>query len=273
MGMVFQDFALFPNLSVAGNIQFGAEWLGTVRLPSQGQGAPKTGRLQGAAEAYPHQLSGGQQQRVALARAMAPRPEILLLDEPFSSIDAEQREQLAQEVRDILRLEAVTTIVVTHNQFEAFALADEIGVINAGQLLQWDSGYQLYHRPLERFVADFIGRGVFLLGKILNHHQVQTQLGVIDGAVPQGCAHDTPLDVLVRPDDVAIDHESGIRVRVLAKTFQGPTYQYTLSLADGTPVLCVAPSHQDYAIGDEVGVRLDAKHLVAFSRLDVGDRD
>ncbi|MFT5659369.1 MAG: iron(III) transport system ATP-binding protein, partial [Gammaproteobacteria bacterium] len=159
IGMVFQDFALFPNLSVADNIRFGLrswkpkqqiirvqELLAMIGMPAYGQ-------------AYPHQLSGGQQQRIALARAMAPKPGILLLDEPFSSMDVDLREQLAREVRNILNQENITAILVTHDQFEAFAMADDICVMNEGRIEQQDSGYNLYHRPANRFVADFIGQG------------------------------------------------------------------------------------------------------------------
>jgi iron(III) transport system ATP-binding protein len=111
---------------------------------------------------YPHQLSGGQQQRVALARALAPRPRLLLLDEPFSNLDVTLREDLAREVRTILLREGTSGLLVSHDQFEAFAFADEIGVLHQGRLLQWDSAYNLYHRPADRFVADFIGQGVLL---------------------------------------------------------------------------------------------------------------
>src|SRR6267142_599348 len=111
---------------------------------------------------YPHEISGGQQQRVALARALAPRPELLLLDEPFSNLDVELRERLSLELREIIKASGATAVLVTHDQHEAFAMADEIGVLHQGRIQQWDSAYNLYHRPANRFVADFIGQGVFL---------------------------------------------------------------------------------------------------------------
>ena len=127
-------------------------------------------QLQDKANAYPHELSGGQQQRVALARAMAPEPDLILLDEPFSNLDIDLRERLASEMRDILKANHVTALLVTHDQFEAFAIADHIGVMNNGKIVQWDSPYDLYHKPIDRYVAEFIGRGVFIQG--------QTQVGL-----------------------------------------------------------------------------------------------
>ena len=165
VGMVFQDFALFPHLKIGENIGFGLRHLSERERRARVQTLLGLVGLPEYENAYPHQLSGGQQQRVALARAMAPRPELLLLDEPFSSMDAELREQLAREVRDIIKEEEITALLVTHDQYEAFAMADEIGVLNAGKLMQWDSGYNLYHRPGNRFVADFIGQGVILPGE------------------------------------------------------------------------------------------------------------
>ncbi|MGH8651314.1 MAG: ABC transporter ATP-binding protein [Gammaproteobacteria bacterium] len=264
VGMVFQDFALFPNLTVEGNIAFGLR--GDQRIRERVLGLLKLIGLTEVASVYPHELSGGQQQRVALARAIAPRPEILLLDEPFSSIDPEFREQLAREVQNILRQEGITAIFVTHNQYEAFLLADEIGVIGDGSLLQWDSGYNLYHRPVNRFVANFIGRGVFLPGRVIDGQIIETALGVVQGHIPDGCKGGGPVDLLVRPDDVVIDPDGGTKARVVDKVFQGPTFHYTLALEDGAKLLCIAPSHLDYRIDDRIRVRLDAKHLIVFPK-------
>jgi iron(III) transport system ATP-binding protein len=161
IGMVFQDYALFPHLSVADNVAFGVSHLPP---PSRKERVRQMLDLVGlghASNRAPHQLSGGQQQRVALARALAPQPRLLLLDEPFSSLDADLRERLAEEVRRILRTCGATALLVTHDQLEAFAVGDVIGVMNQGRLEQWADAYTLYHRPASRFVAQFIGHGVF----------------------------------------------------------------------------------------------------------------
>jgi len=264
VGMVFQDFALFPHLRIGDNIGFGLRHLSERERRARVQSLLKLIGLPEYEQDFPHQLSGGQQQRVALARAMAPRPELLLMDEPFSSMDAELREQLAREVRGILKEEDITALLVTHDQYEAFAMADEIGVLNEGRLMQWDSGYNLYHRPANRFVADFIGQGVILPGEVQGVDQVQTELGVITGQLPDGCRPGCKLELLLRPDDIQHDDQSRLHARVVAKAFRGAEFLYTLELPSGTRVLCLAPSHHDHAIGEALGIRVEVDHLVMF---------
>src|SRR5690606_11146852 len=217
------------------------------------------------------EMSGVQQQRVALARALAPKPSLLLLDEPFSNLDVELRERLSYEVRDIIKATNTTAILVTHDQHEAFAVADEIGIMHEGRIQQWDTPYNLYHRPANRFVADFIGQGVFLRGKVLNDHQVQIELGVLDSSVPlvccadcAGCVHGSPIDVLLRPDDIVHDDASTLRAEVAHKAFRGADILYTLRLAGGAKVLSLVPSHHNHAIGERIGIRLDVDHVVTF---------
>ncbi len=183
IGMVFQDLALFPHLSVADNIAFGLRRQSPEQRRERVRELLALVGLEQAAQVFPHQLSGGQQQRVALARAMAPRPDLLLLDEPFSSLDVELREKLAREVRRILKQDGLTALLVTHDQFEAFAMADEIGVMHDGKLSQWDTAYNLYHHPVHRFVASFIGQGVMLPGTLLDDRSVVTELGTVYGNV------------------------------------------------------------------------------------------
>jgi iron(III) transport system ATP-binding protein len=264
IGMVFQDFALFPHLTVERNVGFGLR-----RLPRR-ERAARVGQLlelvglEAAARQYPHQLSGGMQQRVALARAMAPRPEILLLDEPFSSMDADLREQLAREVGEVLRRDGVTAVLVTHDQLEAFAMADQIGVLGQGRLHQWGTGFALYHEPVDRFVADFIGQGVILPALAVDETRVKTELGRVAGERPHGLPAGCPVEILIRPDDLIYDETSPRRVIVVARAFRGAEYLYTIRLESGTQVLCLVPSHHQHAIGDVIGVRLEARHLVVF---------
>lgn len=156
VGMMFQDYALFPHLSVEKNIAFGLRRWDKHERAARVDEMLKLVDLQSLCKRYPHELSGGQQQRVALVRALAPRPSLLLLDEPFSNLDVDSRERLAFEVRDILKTTCTTAILVTHNQAEAFAIADRIGVMQAGKILQWDTPYGLHHQPVNEFVADFI---------------------------------------------------------------------------------------------------------------------
>jgi len=264
VGMVFQDFALFPHLTVAGNIGFGLRPVSRAERERRTEELLELVGMTDAARRYPHQLSGGMQQRVALARAMAPRPEVLLLDEPFSSMDAELREGLAREVRELLRRDGITAILVTHDQLEAFAMADQIAVLGGGRVRQWGTGFQLYHEPADRFVADFIGQGVLLPGTVVDGARVKTELGRVAGSKPHGLAAGQAVEVLIRPDDMVYDEASPRRATVVGRAFRGAEYLYTLRLPSGTQVLCLVPSHHDHALGEEIGVRLQADHLVVF---------
>jgi iron(III) transport system ATP-binding protein len=222
---------------------------------------------------YPHELSGGQQQRVALARALAPQPHLLLLDEPFSNLDVELRERLSLEVRDILKRAGMAAILVTHDQNEAFAVSDMVGIMREGRIEQWDTPYNLYHRPATRHVADFIGQGVFLPGEVLSRQVVEVELGRLDSEVPMDCAsscfdcqRSCRLDVLLRPDDVIHDDASEVKAEVVAKAFRGAEFLYTLRLASGAQVLSLVPSHHNHAIGEMIGIRLDVDHVVTFTQ-------
>jgi iron(III) transport system ATP-binding protein len=226
--------------------------------------------LTSQARKYPHELSGGQQQRVALARSLAPRPRLLLLDEPFSNLDIDLRERLAGEVRDILKELGTTAVLVTHDQHEAFAIADSVGVMRAGQIVQWDSAYNLYHKPVDRFVADFIGQGVFMRGAVRPESaQVNIELGTLplwqgmQSRPAEGMASEE-VDVLLRADDVLHDDASPLQAEVVRKAFRGAQFLYTLRMPSGDCVLALVPSHHDHAIGEKIGIRLAADHVVTF---------
>lgn len=275
IGMVFQDYALFPHLDVAGNIAFGLGKLDTSSQLRRVEELLRLTGLQDSARKYPHQLSGGQQQRVALARALAPKPRMLLMDEPFSNLDVELRERLSLEVRDILRREGMTALIVTHDQNEAFSIADIVGVMHQGAIQQWDTPYNLYHQPTSRFVADFIGQGVFLPGMVMNNSMVEIELGVLHGMIPtdcdatgcEECVHDCYVDVLIRPDDIVHDDDSLLMAEVENKAFRGAEFLYTLKLPSGARALSLVPSHHDHAIGERIGIKLAVDHVVAYRRL------
>jgi iron(III) transport system ATP-binding protein len=275
IGMVFQDYALFPHLDVAHNVAFGIHHL------------PKAERLARVAEVlalvdlpevtkrYPHELSGGQQQRVALARALAPKPQLLLLDEPFSNLDVDLRERLAHELRAILKKANATALFVTHDQLEAFAIGDVIGVMHEGKLHQWADAYTLYHRPATRFVADFIGHGVFAKATVALHKE--------DGSVhkhvvtPMGELHDISpavlealpvgeCDVLLRADDIVHDDDAPTKAQIVRKAFRGSEFLYTLRLKTGEAIVAHVPSHHDHQLGEWIGIRTEVDHVVTFAR-------
>ena len=276
IGMVFQDYALFPHLSVAQNVAFGLHALPNGRRAERVREMLDAVGLDGAAERLPHQLSGGQQQRIALARALAPSPRLLLLDEPFSSLDVDLRERLAHEVRLILERTATTALFVTHDQLEAFAIGDRIGVMNQGRIEQWDDPYTLYHRPATRFVADFIGHGVFTPASIVSTPAgpvVRTALGdladvdecPLPDAYPQGLC-----DVLLRADDIVHDDAAPVSARIERKAFRGSEFLYTLRLASGEQILAHVPSHHNHQVGEWIGIRAEVDHVVTFERSSEG---
>jgi iron(III) transport system ATP-binding protein len=265
VGMVFQDFALFPHLTVLQNIAFGIQDLAPAKRTELAKQWLDRVSLTDKADAYPHELSGGQQQRVALARAMAPEPDLILLDEPFSSLDIDLRERLASEMRDILKANNITALLVTHDQLEAFAIADKIGVIKDGKVVQWDAPYELYHKPSNRYVADFIGRGIFIQGIVQPQNKVKIELGVLDLGEHHLSQIGDRVDVLLREDDVQHDDDSPILAEVLSKTFRGADFLYTLKLDSGVTVFALVPSHHNHAIQEKIGVRLAADHVVTFT--------
>jgi iron(III) transport system ATP-binding protein len=266
IGMVFQDYALFPHRSVSGNVGFGLHALPKRERDTRVRELLEVVGLAHATNRFPHELSGGQQQRVALARALAPRPRLLLLDEPFSNLDVELRERLSAEVRTILKHQNTTALLVTHDQHEAFNFADKIGIMHAGRIQQWDTAYDLYHRPASRLVADFIGEGMLIPGTVQDSNSIRCELGVLASSEALGMPPGMDVEVLVRPDDVQHDDASCFRAEVVQKAFRGADFLYTLKLPGGSRVLSLAPSHHDHGIGERIGIRVQIDHVVAFPR-------
>ena len=267
IGMMFQDLALFPHLTIYDNVAFGIRKLQKTYVQQQVKHVLDLVEI-GVQHhhKYPHELSGGQQQRVALARALAPKPSILLLDEPFSSLDPDLREQLATHVRDILKQEKMTAVLVTHDQHEAFAVADWVGVMKHGKIVQFDTPYNIYHQPVSRFVADFVGLGNLIPATVLDNHRLETVFGTLECTIDSAFSQGEVVDLLVRPDDIPHDDSSQVTAVVEGKRFLGAEFLYTLRLPNGHSVLCYAPRHHDHEIGKPLGIGLDLEHLVLFPR-------
>ncbi len=264
VGVVFQDYALLPHLTVRQNIALG---LFQQSKDTQRQRVDEMLTLiglQAHAEVYPHALSGGQQQRVALARALAPRPSLLLLDEPFSNLDVTLRERLGQEVRAILKAAHISALMVTHDQQEAFAIADQIGVMADGCVVQWDSAQNLYYRPASRFVARFIGEGEFLPVRKQNATTLSTPLGTMTGAF----AHlEQEGELLIRPHALHChDNTSPYRGEIIEARFRGGESWYRLRLPSGDTVVMLLPSTSPRQIGDYLPLRLAVSHPCVFPR-------
>jgi iron(III) transport system ATP-binding protein len=265
VGLVFQEHALFPHLTVAANVEFGLH-----RMPARSRAGRARETLQlvgldGAGDAFPGELSGGQQQRVALARALAPRPDIVLLDEPFASLDVALRQRLVGDLRTLLKSLGTTALFVTHDQQDAFALADSVGLMRDGRLEQWATPYELYHEPVSRFAAEFVGQASFLPACCNGQLLLQTELGELREGHGSGIACEGgQFEVLLRPDDVVHDDASPLRGRIVERVFRGADFLYTLELPSGRRVLSLVPSHHDHRVGEWIGVRLDTEHVVTF---------
>ncbi|PVZ66321.1 ABC transporter ATP-binding protein [Pelagibaculum spongiae] len=253
IGMVFQDYALFPHLTVAQNIAFGLK----NRTPSQQQNMIaemlELVGLEDTRNRFPHELSGGQQQRVATARALAPEPRLLLLDEPFSNLDASLRERLVGDLSEILKQRETAALLVTHDQQEAFALADQIAVLQAGELLQMASPQTLYQQPAQVAVAEFVGQGSWLEGVLTNVGTIKTSLGELSGVIcpdQQQLCFDSPealkqysgqsAKILIRPEQLQLDDQSRYQAKLIRKVYQGGNYLLTLELV-GKNLLCKTP--------------------------------
>jgi len=268
IGMVFQDIALFPHLTIAENIAFGIrKWSKEEQQKRISELLELVG-LSGTEARYPHSLSGGQQQRIALARAMAPKPDLLLLDEPFSGLDANLRETLVPEIRDILKQEQMSAILVTHDQMEAFAMADKVAVMQQGVIQQWGTAFNIYHEPKTRFVADFIGLGEFINGRIVDEYSVDTALGRLVGQDTLKFSPGTPVELLIRPDD--IQHQEGANITgvIVSKWFRGSHYLYQVKLENGEIVPCITACHHDHDVNETLDIQVEFDHLVVFPSCD-----
>ena len=264
IGMVFQDYALFPHMDVCSNICFGLRDLDKAERKRVSDEMLEVVGLSGLGSRYIHELSGGQQQRVALARALAPKPNLILLDEPFSNLDIDMRERLSNEVRTILKQQGISGILVTHDQHEAFAMGDQIGVMSEGHILQRDTAYNLYHSPANKFVADFIGQGVFVRGTLVSPDTVETPLGTIRGDRAYDWGKGSEVELLLRPDDIVFDPEGPLQATVTQRAFKGAEILYSLKLPDNTEVLSLFSSHHDFQVGENVSINLALDHMVAF---------
>lgn len=257
VGFVFQDHALFPHMTVAANVGYGVA--DRARRARRVDDVLDLVGLRPLAARYPHELSGGEQQRVALARALAPDPRLILLDEPFASLDADLRARVRGEVRDILRRAGATAIFVTHDQQEALELADRVVVMDRGRFEQIGAAADVYHLPTTRAVADFVGEASFLPGDV-REGCVDLELGRF--ALPGVTAAPGSVEVMVRPEDVVLDASGD--ASVLGSRFKGPMTVTTVVLPSGRPVASAHSSQIRFEPGARVGVRFEPDHIVLF---------
>ena len=264
IGMVFQDVALFPHLDVGRNIAFGLREATRTEQRRRVKELLELFGLEGYEDRMPHSLSGGEQQRIAVARAMAPKPRLLLMDEAFSSLDAELRQTLVPEVRRILKRENMSALLVTHDHGEAFAMADRVGVMNGGRVQQWDEPYALYHLPNSKFVAQFVGEGQLIEAVAIDGTKLRSVLGIHTVYPGHDVATGSSVEILVRPDDILHDHTSELSGKVVDISFRGSHHQYLTEMDNGECLWCIAESHRRFEAGDRIELLPRLEHLVVF---------
>jgi iron(III) transport system ATP-binding protein len=258
--MMFQDYALFPHLTVAANIGFGVD---RSRRDARVREVSECVGLEGLEQRYPHELSGGQQQRVALARALAPEPELVLLDEPWSNVDPSLRSSLRDEIVALLRTLDVTTVLVTHDREEAFSIADRIALMRDGTVVQEGSPEVLYLSPASRWTAEFIGAGNFLPG-LVHDGLVETPLGAFPA---NGAAGERAVEVLVRPELVELEPDPSGTAEVVGREFRGHDVFYRVRLDGlGLELLSHRPSTETVPLGSRVRVKLHDRYSAVFPR-------
>jgi iron(III) transport system ATP-binding protein len=251
VGMVFQDYALFPHLSVRRNVEYGLRHLDREQRDAAAGSALDLVGLGSLGQRHPHELSGGQQQRVALARALAPGPELVLLDEPFSNLDAALRATVRAEVRAILKAAAATAVFVTHDQEEALSLADEVAVMNAGSVHQTAPPHELYRAPATRFVAEFVGDADVVRGRRAGRFFVDTPLGRLATVTE---VHGPDADVVLRPEAVRLRRRPSGDARVEAVSYFGHDQLVHVRLSDGTTLRSRLGPELHVRAGDRVDV-------------------
>jgi iron(III) transport system ATP-binding protein len=261
VGVVFQDYALFPHLTVQDNVAFGLRDRPRAERRGRVQAVLDLVDLARFGARYPHELSGGQQQRVAVARALAPSPSVLLLDEPFSSLDADLRAQMRDEVEKVLRTTGTTAVFVTHDQEEAFTIADVVGVLSEGRLEQIGSPEAIYHHPATPFVAEFVGAADFLPG-IVTAQGVVTEIGVFGNV--EGREPGEKVRVMIRPDDVTFVPAGDGDAVIVRRYFRGPETLYCLGLPSGHRVHSSQPSAAAFPPGLRVRPEANVLHVVTF---------
>lgn len=262
VGLVFQDYALFPHMTIARNVAFGLHGRSKADVQRRVYEMLEMVHLTHMADRYPHELSGGERQRVALARALAPQPDILLLDEPFSSLDAGLRTAMREQLQSLLKEINITTFFVTHDQEEALLLGDRVAVVNQGRIEQVGTPEQVFHQPATHFVAEFFGYTAFISGQA-TANGLETELGFLPQRL--SLASGTEVNILVRPDDLTVHPDETGQAYIARTGFQGMHCMYQIALPSGRAIYSLMPHTRIYAPGTRVRVELHPGHdLVCF---------
>ena len=273
IAMCFQDNSLFPHFNVMENINIGSKRKNGSKFNYSDQDLIKILHLEGIQEKYPHQISSGEAQRVSLARSLLSKPDLLLLDEPFANIDSSLKEELQKKIKDILKEFNITTIIVTHDSYEAFFMGDKCGILLDQSLKQYDVPYNIHHEPNSLEVAKFLNRGVFVDVKVIEtdcavHSLTHRELGEIRGKLVNNFPVGSNVKLLLQPEDLIHDDNSKLKLEVIDRKFRGTNFIYTLKTKNSEQIPVFVHSHHihQHEIEEEFGIKrpIHIDHIVCF---------
>ncbi len=264
IGFIFQDLALFPHLTVRENICFGLSNIDDTEKLKRTEKLELLLNIKDIKDRYPNQISGGQQQRVAIARAIAPKPKLLLLDEPFSALDYELKINLMEDIVKLIKAENITAILITHSAQEAFKMSDKIAFISNKTIKQYTSPYDIYHRPLSKEISNFFGISSYIKAEVIDTHHIRTILGDFDGNFEK-YKKGNQVDLLIRPDNISHDDQSQFSAKVIKQTFIGSDFLYELELEDNQKIFCYEPAQHNHEINQIIKIKLNLPHLTVLN--------
>ncbi len=269
VALSFQDNSLFPHYTILENINFGSKRNRNAEYNFNTEELIKLLHLEGLSNKYPHQVSAGEAQRVSLARSLMSKPDLLLLDEPFSNVDESLKVELQQNIKKILKEKKITTIIVTHDSYEAFYMADYCGILLSQTMKQFDTPYNIYHYPNSIEVVNFLNRGILVDAKVIDDSSVEHKcLGIIKGNFVKKYKKGTAVKLLVQPDDLEHDDKSNLKLEIIDRKFRGTNFIYTLKTKNDDLIPVFVHSHHihQHEVEEEFGVKtpIYIDHLVCF---------
>jgi iron(III) transport system ATP-binding protein len=269
IALSFQDNSLFPHYTIMANINFGSKRNKNAKYNFEVNELIKVLHLEGLEDKYPHQISAGEAQRVSLARSLMSKPDLLLLDEPFSNVDESLKVELQQNIKKILKDKKITTIIVTHDSYEAFYMADYCGILLSQTMKQFDTPYNIYHYPNSIEVVKFLNRGILVDARVLDDNSVEHKcLGIIRGNFVKKYKRGTYVKLLVQPDDLEHDDKSNLKLEIIDRKFRGTNFIYTLKTKNEDLIPVFVHSHHihQHEVEEKFGVKtpIYIDHLVCF---------
>ena len=269
ISLAFQDNSLFPHYNVLENIKFGADRNKKKKKGLNLNEINKLLHIEHIADKYPHQISSGEAQRASLARSLLSNPDLLLLDEPLSNVDQNFKEEIQVKLKQILTEHKITTIIVTHDSYEAFYLGTKCGIILDGQLKQYDDPYNVYHFPNSIEVVNFLNRGILIPAKVTGENSLENDdLGTITGDFIKHYPKGSEVQLLLQPEDLEHDDQSNLKLEVVDRKFRGTNFIYTLKTTSNKLIPVFVHSHHihQHEVDEKFGIKrpINIDHIVCF---------